>query len=316
MSEHLVLGPGEEFDALRALLAQWGPLARGIGDDAAVLTPTPGKRLVVSSDTSTEGIHFLSGWLTPQEIGWRAAMSALSDLAAMGAAPTGMLIALSLPSRWRAQLPAIGEGLGEAAEASGCGIIGGDLTDGERLSLTITVLGEADRVLTRDGARPGDRLYVTGVLGGPGAALTSWLGGDVPTGEMRDRFARPSARIAAGGWAVGEGASAAIDLSDGLASDAAHLAAASDVCLEIDAGAVPRLVGLTDAAVLSSGEEYELLITGPALDAAACAVATGGLRLTEIGRVRAAVPGSSKVIVRRDGALVPLPRGYDHLVSR
>ena len=99
--DHHALGPGREFDAVRALMARWGDLARGIGDDAAVLDVPPGERLVVSVDSSVEDRHFRRAWLTPEEIGYRAATAALSDLAAMGARPLGMLVALALPTAWR-----------------------------------------------------------------------------------------------------------------------------------------------------------------------------------------------------------------------
>lgn len=311
MNDHLAMGPGREFDAVRALLAQWGPAARGVGDDAAVLDVPVGEKLVVSTDSTVEEVHFRRAWLSAEEIGWRATQAALSDLAAMGAAPLGVLLALTVPREWRAELPALAAGIGAATAAAGAPIVGGDVTDGDRLALAITVLGHARRPLSRAGARPGDVLYVTGALGGPGAALDAWMAGGVPTADARARFARPDARIAAGQWLAEHGATAALDLSDGLAGDVAHLAAASGVACVLELDAVPCLAGVRVDAALQSGEEYELLVAAPALDAAAFASAHGGLRLTAIGRVEALSPAGA-VRAERGGAPVALPRAHDH----
>lgn len=329
MSDHLAMGPGREFDAVRALLAQWGPAARGVGDDGAVLDVPAGERLVVSTDTTVEDVHFRRAWLTPEEIGWRATQAALSDLAAMGAAPMGVLLALTLPREWRAALPELAHGIGAATQHAGAPIVGGDVTDGDRLALAITVLGHAPRPLSRAGARPGDTLYVTGRLGGPGAALAAWLREDVPDAAARARFARPEARIAAGLWLAAHGATAALDLSDGLAGDVAHLAAASGVTCVLDLDAIPCLPGVRVDDALQSGEEYELLVAGPALDVAAFAAAHGGLTLTAIGRVEAlsGVAASGAVVensaqahgvvrAERAGVQVSLPGAYDHFGPR
>jgi len=125
MTAHLPLGPGAEFDAIRTLLAAWGPRARGIGDDGAVLDVPPGSKLVVSTDTTVEHVHFRREWLTPEGIGWRATMAALSDLAAMAAAPLGVLLALTVPTAWREALTPIAHGIGEAAAHGDIPIVGG-----------------------------------------------------------------------------------------------------------------------------------------------------------------------------------------------
>lgn len=316
MSRHVTLGPGAEFDAVRGLLAQWGSSASGIGDDGAVLDVPAGSRLVVSTDSTVEEVHFRACWLTPEEIGWRATMAALSDLAAMGAAPLGVLLALTVPERWRASLGALAEGIGAAVSAQGAPIVGGDVTDGDRLALAITVLGHAVRPLSRAGARPGDRLYVTGALGGPGAALDAWLHGGTPTAAARARFARPEARIAAAQWLAARGATAAIDLSDGLAGDAAHIAHASGVRCTLALDAVPCVPGATPREASVSGEEYELLVAAPALDVGEFAKANGGLTLTAIGRVDAPAPGDgADVVVEERGVRVPTPRSHDHFAE-
>lgn len=310
MSDHVAMGPGKEFDAVRALLDQWGSAARGVGDDGALLDVPAGEKLVVSTDTTVEDVHFRRAWLTPEEIGWRATQAALSDLAAMGAQPMGVLLALTVPRDWRAELPALAEGIAAATRAAQAPIVGGDVTAGDRLALAITVLGHAARPLVRAGARPGDRLYVTGHIGGPGAALAAWTSGAQPSAAARARFARPEARLAAGTWLAAQGATAAIDLSDGLAGDVAHLAAASGVSCVLDLDAIPCVDGVSVDAALQSGEEYELLVAAPALDVQAFAAAHAGLTLTAIGRVEAS--GAAAVRAERAGQQVALPGAHDH----
>ncbi len=316
MSRHLTLGPGREFDAVRDLLARWGTAATGVGDDAAVLDVPTGSRLVVSTDSSVEEVHFRAEWLTPEEIGWRATMAALSDLAAMGATPLGVLLALTVPVRWRGSLGAVAEGVGAAVRAQGAAIVGGDVTDGDRLALTITVLGHAPQPLSRAGARAGDTLYLTGALGGPGAALAAWMSGGVPNAAARARFAHPEARIAAGQWLAGHGATAAIDLSDGLSGDVAHLAHASGMRCTIALDAVPCVAGVSALEALVSGEEYELLVAAPSLDVNAFSAAHGGLALTAIGQVQAPAFGrGAEVVGEQGGVRVELPRAHDHFAS-
>jgi len=314
MTRHVRMGPGAEFDAVRALLAQWGPAAEGVGDDGAVLDVPAGSKLVVSTDTTVEDVHFRRAWLAPHEIGWRATQAALSDLAAMGAAPLGVLLALTLPAGWRTDLAVLAEGIADATRASGVPIVGGDVTDGDRLALAITVLGHAVHPLARGGARFGDAFYVTGRLGGPGAALAAWERGDMPHPAHRERFARPVARLAEGQWFAAHGATAAIDLSDGLAGDAAHLASASGVRCVLDLGGIPCADGIDMSDALASGEEYELLVAAPALDRTAFASAFADVPLTRVGRVEPAV-GSGEVAAERDGRPVALPRTYDHFTS-
>jgi thiamine-monophosphate kinase len=312
---HSALGPGREFDAVRTLVARWGDLARGVGDDAAVLDVPAGERLVVSTDSSVEDVHFRRAWLTPAEIGWRAATGALSDLAAMAARPLAVVVALTLPPSWRDDLAALGDGLGEAVRAAGGVVAGGDLTAGRELSLTVTVLGSAAAPVGRAGARPGHALYVTGRLGGPLRALRAFERGEAPAAADRARFARPEARIAAARWLAARGASALVDVSDGLAADLAHVAAASGVRCLVDAERVPRVAGASAADALAGGEEYELACAAPAdLDVAGCARATG-VALTCVGRVAAARGGRPAGVELRGagGALVDLPPGHDHL---
>ena len=308
---HLALGAGDEFDAIRAMLRVWGARATGIGDDAAVLSVPEGERLVVSTDATVEGVHFRRGWLTSREIGARATAAALSDLAAMAARPVGLLLAIGVSPEWRGDLEELAHGVGGLAAELACPIVGGNVTRAAELSLTITVLGATSRPLTRDGARPGDLLYVTGALGGPGAALEAFLRGVAPRETDRERFASPRPRIAEARWLAERGAHAAIDVSDGLVADAGHLAAASGAHLELELGALPCVPGVTPEAAASSGEEYELLVAfSPALPPDAADFRRRfGLGLTAIGR---ATEGAG-VSLGELGARVDLPRGHDHL---
>ncbi len=310
-SGNVPMGPGREFDLIRELAARWGERARGIGDDAAVLDVPPGSHLVASTDTSVEGVHFRRVWLTPREIGYRCCAAALSDLAAMAAAPLGMLVALTVSPDWLAHAGSLADGMGDAAAAERCPIVGGDVTAGDRLSLTVTVLGHASRPVGRRGARPGDALFVTGRLGGPGAALAALRAGQSPSPPHRERFAHPVPRIGEARWLAERGATAMIDISDGLSSELRHLAAAGVVALDIDLDTMPVVddVLTRDAAV--SGEEYELLCAAPPdIDTAAFG-RTFGIPLTMVGRV--AADRGPEVRVTQGGRRVDLPGGYDQL---
>ena len=309
MSDTTPLGPGREFDVIRGLLARWGERATGIGDDAALLDVPAGERLVASVDALLEWRHFHRDWLTPHDIGWRAASAALSDLAAMAARPLGVLVALSVPSDFDAHVDALADGIGEACAAVGAPIVGGNMTRGDALSITTTVLGAARSPLPRSGVRPGDTLYATGRFGGPGAALAALLRREPPDDHAFARFARPSARIGEAIWLAEQGAHAAIDISDGLAADLGHLAAASSVRLEVALDDLPTVAGIAPLAAASSGEEYELVVAAPRpLDTEAFAERFG-LPLTAIGR---AVSGPSEVVLTLGGARVAPASGHDH----
>jgi thiamine-monophosphate kinase len=308
MSEQMALGPGREFDVIRDLLDRWGPLAAGIGDDAAVLDVPPGERLVVSADSSVEHAHFRRDWLTPREIGWRATAAALSDLAAMGAVPLGVLLSLSVPPDWLPDLPALADGMGDAVRAAGTCIVGGDMTAARDLCIAITVLGRAAAPMRRDAAREGDVVYVTGRLGGPLAAVRAWERGEAPDAEWRARFAHPVPRLREARWLARHGAHAAIDVSDGLLGDAAHLAAASGVRITLQLDALLTLAGVSTLEAAHSGEEYELIVTAPALDATAFE-REFHLPLTAIGRVERGAP-ELQVMLR--GERVAPEGGFSH----
>ena len=268
-----------------------------------------GEKLVVSTDASVENVHFRRSNISPSEVGYRAAAAAISDLAAMAATPLGLLFALVLPDEWRRDAGAVADGIGEAAGASGCTIVGGNISSGGELSITTTVLGSSATPLTRAGARPGDSLYVTGSLGAAAAAVAAWESGKAPPRNCREKFARPEPRIREALWLASHGASSAIDISDGLAADAAHLAEASGVSVTIDLERVPFAACTSPELSLSGGEDYELLVTASAFDVDQFQRALG-IPLTCIGSVAS---GAAGVTVRKKGRRVSAPGGFDHL---
>ena len=306
------LGPGREFDLVRILLDEWGRAAEKIGDDAAVLEVPAGERVVVTTDTSVEGVHFRRDWLNHFEIGYRATAASLSDLAAMGARPLGIVIALTLPEGDQAEARALATGIRDGASAVMCPIVGGDLSAGKTLSLTITALGSVARPVTRAGAKPGDKVYVTGALGGPAAAVRAWKSGKQPSERDRARFAAPVPRIDAAIGLAARGATSAIDISDGLLADANHIAAASNVGIEIDAERVPRVPDVSIQQAVNAGEEYELIVTAKQIDTRAF-TDEFGLDLTEIGRI---VAGPPRVKLLQNGRPISAPSGYDHFSDR
>lgn len=314
------LGPGGEFDLIRRFLSRQGELDPlcipvGPGDDAAVVDAAP---LAISTDMSVENVHFRRDWLTPQEIGWRAAVGALSDLAAMAAEPVGMLLSLAVPP---ADVPGFAEGVVEGVTAAArlleAPLIGGDVARCDALAvLDLVVLGRARHPLRRSGARPGDELWVTGWLGGAAAAVRDLRAGRTPTDAARERLARPWPRLAHARWLGAVGAlTAGIDLSDGIAGDARHLAAASGVGIVIDEDALPidRDAGADLDLALTGGEDYELCVTArpgilsPLVD---MFTAEFGLPLSRIGEV---VEGEEVRLRAADGSTRPMPRGgYVH----
>ncbi len=320
MSAHVPLGPGREFDRIRAIITALGPAAAELGGDCALVPDGTGV-VALSTDTSVEGVHFRRDWLSAEEIGWRAAAAALSDLAAAAAPAIGLLAAVTVPAEaMEEDLVALMRGVGSAATAWGGKVLGGDLSRGPSWSITVTVVGRAERPLTRSGAIPGDRVWVTGALGAARAALECWRRGEAPPADARRAFARPEPRIAAGVRLAGLGAHAMLDLSDGLGGDARHLAAASGVALEVELEEVPvapaalleaQRSGI-DAARFAAegGDDYELLVALPPLYGVRDAVELShacGVALTPIGVIGV----GAGVRFLRGGAEIRLV-GFDH----
>jgi thiamine-monophosphate kinase len=310
----IAFGPGEEFRFIRRLIRRFGPLATGIGDDAALLHVPRDNMLAISTDSSVENVHFRRDWLSLDEIGYRATTAALSDLAAMGANGVGMLIALGTPPEPRENLDALGDGIARAAAAAGVRIYGGDTTRSAVLSLTVTVFGNTRDAMRRDAARDGHHVYVTGALGGPAAAVRALTSGEPVPEAWRARFAAPHARLREARWAVGRGARAAIDISDGLLADAAHVAAASNVRIDLKLERIPVMQGVDRLAAVQGGEEYELLLTSAIpLDCRAFSERFG-VALTDIGSVADGAPGVHLTL--HGEPLNVEPRGYDHFGAK
>ncbi|MGQ0334167.1 thiamine-phosphate kinase [Halomonas elongata] len=291
-----------EFDLINRFLAPAstgaaGGVELGIGDDCALLEPTPGERLVVSVDTSVADVHFPAE--APAEaIGHRALAVSLSDLAAMGAHARWCVMSLTLPEADGDWVSTFAKGFHALCDTTGVALAGGDVSRGE-LAIGVTVMGEVPpaAALTRAGAKPGDCLAVTGWLGGGAGGLARWEAGDrdLATPLLR-RYLLPQPRLEAG-MALRGLASAAIDISDGLLADLGHLRHASGVGVELSPEALPLADGLVAAlgeqgarqAALRGGDDYELLISLPpeCLDEAQRRLAALDLPLTVIGRITA-----------------------------
>jgi thiamine-monophosphate kinase len=326
------MGEFELLVLLRERLPAAGPRVRlGSGDDAAVTVP--GGAVATSIDALVEGVHFRRETASPRQIGRKALSTALSDLAAMGAAPGEAYVWLGAPEGMgEPELLEVGEGLAAVATETGTTIAGGDLTRAPVLSLAVTVTGHASHpedFVTRAGARPGDALVVTGELGGAAAGLLLLedpaLEGD---DALRRRQLDPTPRLAAGRALTAAGATAMIDLSDGLAGDAHHMAEASGGLLVVDASTVPIAPDVDAVAAAAGrdplelatagGEDYELLAALPpkAIAPAREALAALGTPLTAIGRVEAAQDGRPRAEIRRRGGEAVRSRGFDQLRPR
>lgn len=321
------LGPGREFDLIRRLTAgldAGGPgVILGPGDDAAILEGG----WIVTCDLSVEGVHFRRDWMHPESAGGRAVRAAVSDLAAMAADPVGVMVALagSGDDHTNGTLEAMGRGARAAAAACGATLLGGDVTRSPGpLVVDVTALGRAERPLRRSGAHPGHEVWVTGRLGGAGAAIRLLAHGLVPEPLLQDALLRPVPRLAEARWLAATGqVSALLDLSDGLAGDAGHLASASGVDVEIDADAIPvgpEVIEVLDPlealrVAASAGEDYELLFTAEP----AFASRRGDFRerfphveLTRIGVVHGPSRGGPVVTFTRRGREWSPPAGHDH----
>ncbi|MGA6098437.1 thiamine-phosphate kinase [Stutzerimonas marianensis] len=294
-------------------------VALGIGDDCALLGVAPGEQLAVSTDTLVAGVHFPERG-DPGLLGQRALAVSTSDLAGMGAAPVGFTLALTIPSVDPDWLAAFAHGLDAMAASCGMRLLGGDTTRGP-LSMTLTVFGRvpSGHALLRSGARPGDLLCVGGALGDAAGALPIVLGerdGHTPeAAELLSRYWSPQPQLGLGQALRGR-ATAALDISDGLLADCAHIAAASSVSLIIEQSRVPLSSALLAVAgaerglqcALAGGDDYVLAFTLPA--DAAPGLREEGWPIHVIGHV---ARGEGVHLLDTAGrAVAPQRRGYNH----
>jgi len=322
------MGEFEFLAKFRDRLPSGADVFLGSGDDAAI---TRGAGATATSvDAVVDGVHFRRGVATPREIGHKALAAALSDLAAMGAGAGEAFVVLGIPPDLDEEgCLEIADGVADVARPLGVAVVGGDATRSPVLFVSITVTGHApgpEAFVTRAGARPGDILVLTGEIGGASCGLALLDDGadgpDLVAGQgdkLRGRQLRPWPRLEAGEALAQAGATAMIDVSDGLGADAGHLAKASGVSLLIDAAAVPLAPGVEQVArargrdplemALGGGEDYELLAALPPESVGQLGSKAGGVPLTVIGEVE----GGEGVAVSSPDGPRRLPRGYDQL---
>jgi thiamine-monophosphate kinase len=298
------------LERLRRLLPPAPPGQVWIGDDAAVLSGG----LLLCTDVLAEGVHFDLAWSDPADAGWKALAVNCSDIAAMGGTPEAAVAAVVVPPDRPGLADGLVAGLLEAAAAFSCPLVGGDTASGPALVLTVSVLGRAPAggAVVRGGAAVGDTVMVTGPIGAPRAALEALRAGTTPDPGGMVRLRRPLPRLHLGRVAAEAGATAMIDLSDGLSTDLAHICRASGVGARLDARAVPLGpgAGLDDA--LSGGDDYELCFTVPDPGRLADACAAFGLPApVAVGTV---VAGSGVVVAGPAGERELPPGGWEHAV--
>lgn len=323
------LAPGTEFDLIRDFVAAAGAPARvrvPPGDDAAVLRLPEGEELVVATDLAVEGVHFRRAWMTWEAVGHRTVAAALSDLAAMAARPLGALLSVALPPELNRDVAlSLAAGAGGCLRRSDAALLGGDISRSPGpVVLDAVAVGSTAHPVTRGGAGAGDELWVTGALGAAAAAVADLGRALEPDPRARRALERPTPRVREARWlARAAELHAMIDLSDGLAGDAAQMAAASGVGLEVELHLVPLAEPLLDYPrqemarhlALTGGEDYELLLAVPAGTGEALSrpfEKRFGVILTRIGRV---VDGRGVRWFAEGGEEVEVGPGWDHFAG-
>ena len=304
-------GQGEfaAIDRLRRLLPSPPEGQTWIGDDAAVV-PAPGAGLVLTVDAAVAGVHADLALVGLDDLGWRAMAAGVSDVAAMGASPCWALVTVTGPPE--TDLDLLYAGIAEAAEADGCRVVGGDLSGGADVVVSVFVAGRVDDeraaggAVLRSGAVAGDEICVTGPLGASAAGLRLLRAGQAEAGDHRvAAHRRPRARVSEGRAARRAGATAMIDVSDGLAADLRHVAEASGVGMVLDHLPVAR--GASREEALGGGEDYELAFTAPGGAPVERAFAEEGLRPPI--RIGSCTPDAGVLLLH--GEPLP-PLGWEH----
>jgi len=318
------------IDRIRRAIPSRAPFLRlGIGDDAAVVHASANHDCVITCDSFVEGRHFLLARHEPESVGFKSLARAVSDIAALGAVPRFFLLALALPpARTSGWLTRFLAGMGEAARHERVALAGGDVTRHAQVIISVTVLGEVKegQAITRSGARPGDSIYVSGILGAAELGLKLLLSRRAARKEWQPflrRHCYPASRVDVGrALAMRRLPTAMIDTSDGLSTDLAHLCAASGVGARVHAGRLPivrlsgNLRGRFDplALALDGGDDYELLFTVPQKHLRRVPASVAGVKLTRIGEI---TRGSQVLMVAEGGRESRLvPGGWDHFRSR
>lgn len=316
----------KEFQLIECYFSNRGPTRRdvklGIGDDCALVQPAENKSIAISCDTLVENVHFFPD-MPPAALGYKALAVNLSDLAAMGAEPAWMTLALTLPDVDETWLSGFSEGLFEAADYYGIALIGGDTTRGPR-AINITVHGQVPqgKALTRHGAKAGDWIYVTGTLGDSALGLDIIRGAQQASTENKafliNRHYCPTPRVLAG-QALRSLASSAIDLSDGLISDISHILKAAAVGAIVDVNCIPLSQAMRETVseeqalgyALTGGEDYELLFTVPESQKGALETTLNhtGTKFVRVGQICA----GSKLKLQLNGEpFTPPYYGFEH----
>jgi thiamine-monophosphate kinase len=303
-----------EFGLIARIIARLGAdpsVPLGPGDDAAVVA-APDRRVVASTDALVAGRHFRGDWVSPVDVGHRAAAANLADIAAMGAAPTALLVALCAPPDLEvAWVDGLVDGLAAEAARVGARVVGGDVSASPTLTIVVTALGDLAGAapVTRAGARPGDVVAMAGRIGHAAAGFTVLSRGFRSPKLLVDAYRRPQVPYPAGPGAATLGATAMIDVSDGLLADAGHVATASGVAIDFHREAFPLPEQLRNAAEALGVDPYEWILTGGD-DHPLLATFPDGTLLPEEWRVVGEVHEGSGVTV--DGKPHHGPPGWDH----